>query len=173
MVTEVGRVSRKNACILLAPNQSLSLSGNLWVFVSLVAVSLGISIAFAFAGAWMVLPFAGLEVLLLGILLAYVYMQGTRREVIRISGERVVLDCCRGHRQESFYHREFARDSLSVLVRMGSSATEPASVCLTGPEGCLEVGGFLTDGERAALVRKLGDCGIIARREAGYKVQDF
>lgn len=173
MVTEVGRVSRKNACILLAPNQSLSLSGNLWVFVSLVAVSLGISLAFALAGAWMILPFAGLEVLLLGVLFAYVYMEGTRREVIRISGERVVLDCCRGHRQESFYHREFSRDNLAVLVRMGGNAAEPASVSFAGPEGCLEIGEFLTDGERAALVQKLSDCGIFARKESRYSVQDF
>ncbi|MFC6979514.1 DUF2244 domain-containing protein [Microbulbifer taiwanensis] len=125
MVTEVGRTSYRSACILLQPNQSLSLSGNLWVFISLVAVSLGISIAFALAGAWMILPFASLELLLLAVLFGYVYLEGTRREVIRISGERVVLDCCRGHRQQSVYHREFARDSLAVLVRMGAAQASP------------------------------------------------
>lgn len=173
MVTEVGRASSRSACILLQPNQSLSLSGNLWVFISLVAVSLGISLAFALAGAWMILPFAGLELLLLGALFAYVYTESTKREVIRINGERVVLDCCRGHRQQSVYHREFLRDSLDVLVRMGGSATEPASVSFSGPEGCLEVGGFLTDAERAELIRKLGQCGICARKEKGYQVQEF
>lgn len=173
MVTEVGRTSPRSACILLAPNQSLSLSGNLWVFISLVAVSLGISLAFAFAGAWMILPFAGLELLLLAVLFGYVYLEGSRREVIRINGERVVLDCCRGYRQQSVYHREFARDSLSVLVRMGGSAAEPASVSFNGPEGCLEVGEFLTDAERASLVQKLGECGICAQKERCYRVQEF
>ncbi|WP_323844440.1 DUF2244 domain-containing protein [Microbulbifer magnicolonia] len=173
MVTEVGRNSSRCACILLQPNQSLSLSGNLWVFVSLVAVSLGISLAFALAGAWMILPFAGLELLLLAVLFGYVYLEGTRREVIRISNERVVLDCCKGHRQQSVYHREFARESLAVLVRMGGSATEPASVSFSGPEGCLEIGDFLTDAERADLVRKLGQCGICARREKEFRLQEF
>lgn len=172
MVTEVGRTSSRSACILLQPNQSLSLSGNLWVFISLVAVSLGISLAFALAGAWIILPFAGLELLLLAVLFGYVYLEGSRREVIRISGERVLLDCCRGYREQSIYHREFARDSLAVLVRMGAS-TEPASVSFSGPEGCLEVGDFLTDAERAELVQKLNHCGICARRERGYGVQEF
>ncbi|SDK16088.1 DUF2244 domain-containing protein [Microbulbifer yueqingensis] len=172
MVTEVGRTSRGSTCILLQPNQSLSVTGNLWVFISLLAVSLGISVAFALAGAWMVLPFASLEMLLLGGLLTYVYLEGSRREVIRINGERVVLDCSRGHRQQFVYHREFDRDSLRVLVRM-DTATEPASVSFSGPEGCLEVGGFLTDAERAALVEKLSSCGIFARKEKGYGVVQF
>ncbi|SDZ82537.1 DUF2244 domain-containing protein [Microbulbifer marinus] len=173
MVTEVGRNSSRCACILLQPNQSLSLSGNLWVFASLVAVSLGISLAFALAGAWMILPFAGLELLLLAVLFGYVYLEGTRREVIRISNERVILDCCKGQRQQTVYHQEFSRDSVTLLVRMGGSAAEPASVCLSGPEGCLEIGGFLTDAERAELVHKLNRCGICARREQGYRLQEF
>ncbi|MFI2809858.1 MULTISPECIES: DUF2244 domain-containing protein [Microbulbifer] len=172
MVTEVGRVSRANACILLQPNQSLSSSGNLWVFISLLAVSFGISAAFALAGAWMILPFAGLEMLLLGIVLFYVYTEGSRREVIRINGERVVLDCSRGHREQSVYHREFERDSLVVLVRIDSD-TEPASISFSGPEGCLEIGDFLTDAERAALVEKLSQCGIFARRERGYSLLEL
>ncbi|MEX2963562.1 DUF2244 domain-containing protein [Microbulbifer sp. TYP-18] len=173
MVTEVGRTSPRNACILLAPNQSLSLAGNLWVLVSLLAVSLGISIAFALSGAWMILPFAGLEAALLCILLGYVYLQGTRREVIRIDGQRVILDCCRGHRLRSIYRREFIRDSLSVLVRVEAGSGQPASLSFSGPEGCLEVGGFLTDAELADLVCKLGQCGICARRERHYREKDF
>ncbi|WNZ54538.1 DUF2244 domain-containing protein [Microbulbifer sp. ANSA003] len=173
MVTEVGRNTARCACILLQPNQSLSLSGNLWVFFSLVGVSLGISLAFAMAGAWMILPFAGLEMILLGILFTYVYLEGTRREVIRINEELVILDCCKGFRQQTVYHREFARDKLAVLVRMGSSATEMASVNFSGPEGCLEVGEFLTEAEKAELVQKLGRFGICARKEKEFRLQQF
>ncbi|WP_226703032.1 DUF2244 domain-containing protein [Microbulbifer elongatus] len=173
MVKEVGGARGRRACILLAPNQSLSMAGNLWVFISLVAVSLGISVAFALAGAWMVIPFAGLEVLLLGVLFGYVYMEGTRREVIQISDERVVLDTSRGSLKRPVYHTEFDRESLAVLVRMGPSPTEPSSVTFTGPEGCLEIGEFLTDAEKAALVEKLGSCGLRARKEQCYRLQDF
>ncbi|WP_226661275.1 DUF2244 domain-containing protein [Microbulbifer aggregans] len=173
MVKEVGDARGRRACILLAPNQSLSFSGNLWVFISLVAVSLGISIAFALIGAWMVIPFALLEVVLLAVLFGYVYLEGTRREVIRISDDRVMLDSSRGNLGKPLYHAEFSRDSLSVLVRMGEIPSEPASLTFTGPEGCLEVGDFLTDEEKAALVDKLGCCGICARKEKGFQLREF
>ncbi|WOX05703.1 DUF2244 domain-containing protein [Microbulbifer pacificus] len=173
MVKEVGGARGRRTCILLAPNQSLSLEGNLWVFISLVAVSLGISIAFALAGAWMVIPFAGLEILLLAVLFGYVYIEGTRREVIRISDDRVILDTSRGSLKRPVYHTEFDRNSLAVLVRMGTTPAEPAAVTFTGPEGCLEVGEFLTDAEKAALVEKLGSCGLRARREQCFRLQDF
>ncbi|MCK7596878.1 DUF2244 domain-containing protein [Microbulbifer sp. CAU 1566] len=173
MVKEVGGAGARRACILLAPNQSLSLAGNLWVFISLVAVSLGISVAFALAGAWMVIPFAFLEVLLLAVLFGYVYLEGTRREVIRINDDRVVLDCGRGNLKRPSYHTEFDRHSLAVLVRMGATPSEPASVTFTGPEGCLEVGEFLTDAEKAALVEKLGSRGLRARKEKSFQLLDF
>ncbi|MFV8782733.1 DUF2244 domain-containing protein [Microbulbifer sp. SA54] len=173
MVKQVGDARGRRACILLAPNQSLSFSGNLWVFISLVAVSLGISIAFALIGAWMVIPFAVLEVILLAVLFGYVYLESTRREVIRISDDRVMLDSSRGNLSKPVYHAEFSRDSLSVLVRMGEVPSEPACLTFTGPEGCLEVGDFLTDEEKAALVDKLGDCGICARKEKGFQLREF
>lgn len=171
MIRAVGELSAQSACILLAPNQSLSLVGNIWVFVSLVAASFGISVVFALAGAWMVLPFVLLEMLVLGTLFGYVYLEGTRREMIRISERSVTLQRFRGGRQQLAYHREFLRTSLSVRVYMSHS--EPAKVNFSGPEGCLEVGEFLTDGEKAILIRKLGACGLCARREPQFESQSF
>lgn len=45
---------------------SISPAGLLGVFTALACVTLGIGAGFAALGAWPVLPFAGLEVLLLG-----------------------------------------------------------------------------------------------------------
>ena len=45
---------------------SISPVALLTVFALLAAVTIGIGIGFALAGAWLVLPFAGLEVLMLG-----------------------------------------------------------------------------------------------------------
>ena len=44
----------------------MSPAGLFGVFAALAAVTLGIGIGFALCGAWLVLPFAGLEVLALG-----------------------------------------------------------------------------------------------------------
>ena len=46
---------------------SISPTGLLGVFAALAAVTLVIGIGFAIVGAWLILPFAGLEVLILGV----------------------------------------------------------------------------------------------------------
>ena len=46
-------------------NNSLSASGRCLVFAFVFAVSIGIACAFAMLGAWLILPFAGLEMLVL------------------------------------------------------------------------------------------------------------
>jgi uncharacterized membrane protein len=50
----------------LKRNCSISPAGLLCVFVALGSVSLAIGIGFAMLGAWLILPFAGLEVVALG-----------------------------------------------------------------------------------------------------------
>ena len=46
---------------------SISPAGLLGVFAALSIVTLAIGIGFAIVGAWLILPFAGLEVLILGV----------------------------------------------------------------------------------------------------------
>jgi uncharacterized membrane protein len=51
--------------LMLKRNCSISPSGLLWVFALISLVTLGIGAGFAALGAWLVLPFAGIEVLAL------------------------------------------------------------------------------------------------------------
>jgi len=79
-------VSRAAECSLVARrNNSLSSSGRFLVFVFVFAVSIGIAVAFAMLGAWLILPFAGLE--MLGLFLAF-------REIGRHAGdyERIAIE---------------------------------------------------------------------------------
>ena len=50
----------------LKRNCSISPAGLLWAFVALGSVTLAIGVGFAMVGAWLILPFAGLEVVALG-----------------------------------------------------------------------------------------------------------
>jgi uncharacterized membrane protein len=47
------------------PHCSISPAGFACVFASLACVTLAVGVGFAMTGAWLVLPFSGLEVLLL------------------------------------------------------------------------------------------------------------
>jgi uncharacterized membrane protein len=71
--------------LTLKRNCSISPAGLAGVFAALAFVVVAIGTAFAIAGAWLVLPFAGLEVLLLGA----AYVLYARRAA---DYERIVLD---------------------------------------------------------------------------------
>jgi uncharacterized membrane protein len=61
---------------------SISPVGLLRVFVGLAATVLAIGVGFALVGAWLVLPFAGLEVLVLGgAFLNYARRIGAEKEL--------------------------------------------------------------------------------------------
>jgi uncharacterized membrane protein len=53
--------------LILKRNCSMSPAGLAVAFGALAALTLAIGVGFAIAGAWLVLPFAGLEVLMLGV----------------------------------------------------------------------------------------------------------
>ena len=58
--------------IVLTPNRSLNWRGNQYVILSLLLISALISTGFALVGAWVILPFAGIEICALAGCLYYV-----------------------------------------------------------------------------------------------------
>ncbi len=55
--------------MIVRPNRALTLRGIIVLFVGLSVVVLTIGIGFTLAGAWPVLPFAGLEMMVVGVVL--------------------------------------------------------------------------------------------------------
>jgi uncharacterized membrane protein len=78
--------------LILKRNCSISPAGLAGVFAALAAVVLAVGVAFAFAGAWLVLPFAGLEV----VALAAVYLAYARHaadyERIELAAGRLTVE---------------------------------------------------------------------------------
>ena len=58
---------------IIRPNSSLSWRGNKIFFFILFSISFIIAISFAMVGMWMIIPFAGLEMLLLGSVFILLY----------------------------------------------------------------------------------------------------
>lgn len=78
--------------ILIRPNHSASWRQNLWLLAALAVPSLGAGIAFALAGAWPILPLAGIELAALGSALYWVNWKLEYRHVIRFTDSSVVID---------------------------------------------------------------------------------
>jgi len=103
--------------LIVRPNRTLTVRDMRWLFVGLAAVVLTIGIGFSVVGAWPVLPFAGLELLLVGFVLYRLYRHVDDHEQIRIEGGRVDVHQRRGGYDR---HAEFQRYWTKVrLVRRG------------------------------------------------------
>jgi uncharacterized membrane protein len=78
--------------IILRPNRSADWHQNRMLWMLLFSHSSLIATGFALAGAWMILPFAGLELLLLGAALWYVNWKCNHQQVITLDGASLAID---------------------------------------------------------------------------------
>jgi uncharacterized membrane protein len=132
--------------VMLKRNCSISPRGFLRVLALLAALVLAIGAAFAALGAWLILPFAGLEVLLLGAAFWLTARHASDHERIERSRERLTVDVSEGERV-----RRYDMDVRGVRVRL-----EAGRVLLDGARGRLEVGRHLEEAARARFAAELG-----------------
>ena len=147
-IDEAGR----NGFILLQPNRSASWNANLYLIGFLSLACLIVASYMAYIGAWLVFPFAGLEILLLSVATFLWFRENTRREVIRFSDAQVVVEKGR-YRPVSGWRiqRAWAR----VELQPSGHPWYPDRVVIGAMDKEIEVGGFLNPEDRDLLVTTL------------------
>lgn len=147
-VAAPGAVRRR---IELLPNCSLTPGVARFFFATIAAVSLTIGAFFAASGFWPVLPFAGLELGLLGWALAISLRRRHHSQTIEVD-DRDVRITTRGPNgeQEILFSRHWAK----VTLR-GCEGWYPSRLLIESHGRSCEVGEFLTEEERRALSRRL------------------
>ena len=78
--------------LIVTANQSMSWKANLYLAASLGVICMGIAIAMATFGLWMVIPFAGLEVIFIVACLYMTLKRLSRQEVITVDNEAIKLE---------------------------------------------------------------------------------
>lgn len=130
-------------------NNSLSTSGRLFVFGFVFFVSVGIGLAFTFVfGAWPILPFAGLEMLVLYFAFRHVERHAADYERLAIAGDRVEVEVLDGGR----------------VSRLGCNRHWVQVVCdrnggrlaLRSHGREVEIGRHLNEQQRLSVARQLG-----------------
>jgi uncharacterized membrane protein len=139
-------------CFVLRPDNGLYWRTTLRVYLFLAAVCLTVAIGFTMAGFWPVLPFAGLELALLGAALYVTARRGRYREVVRISGQFVSIE--KGYVGPS-QHWQFERVWTEVLLQPSRRRLHPARLLIRSGAVYVELGSFLTEEDRASLARQL------------------
>ena len=138
--------------ILLAPNCSLGGRGAWYFFGSICGVSFGIGAFFAVHGFWPILPFAGLEMLVLGLTLRISMRRGRDTQIIRITDTEVGIELHDRHLQQRIV---FPRHWAQVKLRRAKSPWHPSSLSIQSHGRTCELGGFLTEEARCALAGRL------------------
>jgi len=83
---------KREGWIVGQSNRATSWRANQIFLLVIGGLSTLIAVGFALLGAWLILPFAGLEILLLASLLWYVNTVHSRREVVHFSAAEVVVE---------------------------------------------------------------------------------
>jgi uncharacterized membrane protein len=129
-------------------NDSLNSTGRNLVFGLIFAVSIGIACAFAALGAWLILPFAGLEMGVLYWALRAIERRSKDYERIAIDGDRIRVEICETGRARS---HALSRYWAQVVV-----TRDGARLALRSHGREVEIGRHLDNGQRLALARELG-----------------
>lgn len=132
-------------------NNSLSPGGRRLVLGFLAVVVLAISLGFAFSGAWLVLPFGGLDVLLVYLAFRYMERHAGDYERMNLSDEKIVIErgqCGKTRRFE--FNRHWAQVDYQEPRGMDSG-----KLILRSHGADVEFGIYLTNEQRAEVVRRL------------------
>jgi len=138
--------------IILRPNGSLNRHQGFALLAFCALVMATISGMFAAMGAWLVMPFSGLEWLLLAYCLHLSMRQSARWEVITIGEDLVKVEKGRS-RPEQTYKFQRAWVMLNWIESPIRGQPSRLSLRLHGKE--VEIGCFLLEAERQALVKEL------------------
>lgn len=115
MVSEACAMDGVDYSITARPNCSLTPSQKLWVFAVIATFSSTVALGFTLAGAWMVFPFAGLELLALGAAFYLVHRHSQDYESLTIAGDDLAIEKrCHKNFSRIVLHRYWARVVLQV-----------------------------------------------------------
>ncbi len=137
---------------LIRPNCSLPWRDVVRFYLGMLLVSFSIAIAFAFKGAWLILPFAGLEMLVLGIALYAVARRAANWQEISISGDRIsIVERDSGQEKAQSFQRAWAQVVHERAVING----HPSRLVIRSHGRSVEVGRCLNEEEKRYLAGQL------------------
>lgn len=138
--------------ILIRPNQSISWKSSI-VFILVIAFTcLTIGLGFAYVGATLILPFAGLEILFVGICVYLVLNKTSQQEVITLSKDKLTIE--KGaYKIKKVW--EYFRLWSYISVERPQHPWYPAHIVVTSKGERVPLGDFLNEQEKEELVSNL------------------
>lgn len=136
--------------VTFKPNCSLSAQAKIKVVLLLTVIPCCIAIGFSLLGAWLVVPFVGLEIFALALAFYYVNSHESDYESISIDGNNLVVERCIGqHLSKHVINPYWAK----VVRHERPNGELRVRLLLHGKE--IEVGRYLAREQRESLAEQL------------------
>lgn len=148
LVYRFATVSGQNIHWFLRRNCSVTPAQLGWLYASICVVSLGIGTFFWLQGAKLILPFAWLEVLVVGVAFLAYSRHATDGERISLQDGRLVVELENAGRLQ---REEFRRE----WVRIEPKTSDRSLIEVSGHGRCVEVGRYVRPDLRPALAREI------------------
>lgn len=124
-----------------------------WVFGSIAAISFCFGVGFAGAGAWLILPFVGLQLFALALAFFCYGRHATDFERIELRADCIEVEHVDGARHAK--HRLSLPWARVETTRAGRESTDGMRVFLVARGERIEVGRHLLDARRMAFANEL------------------
>ncbi len=144
--------SKRHWQFVIRPNRSLTRRQLQLVFMGIATYCLGIGGVFAVLGMWPVLPFAGAEVMVVGIGFYLSAMGGRELEVVSVDRDKVAVEKGRRHVRQRW---ELQRAWAQIRLLPPRIRWYPTRLVIRSYGREVEFGGFLNDDERQHLAGEL------------------
>ena len=144
--------SKRNWRVVIRPNRSLTRRQLQLAFGGIATSCLGIASVFAVFGMWPILPFAGAEVIAVGIGFYLSAMSGREIEVVSVDSDKVAVE---KRRQRVCQRWELQRTWAQIRLLPPRFRWYPTRLVIRSRGKEVELGGFLTEEERERLAAEL------------------
>ena len=149
-MVSVEEKSNSNYLITLSPNSSLTGIYRIIFLASISFICVGIATVFYFFGAYLILPFAGIEIAILLIAFYLSFKWSSRKELIYISQEIVKID--KGINKAEYLWEEF-RTFTSFIIENDANKLLRSSFRSKGDD--VIVGDFLNEDDKNILINEI------------------
>lgn len=141
----------EDAVFVVQPNKNLNWNQSKWLFLFLASCIGLVALYFLSLGAWLILPFAGLEILIVG---AAIYCQSCcahSKEIIHIDATHVRVSDNRNHRADKCFHKAW----LKIIQHRDPEGWYPSRLLIGSHGEYIEVGKNLLEEEREILANNI------------------
>ena len=149
-MVSVEEKSNSNYLITLSPNSSLTGIYRIIFLASISFICVGIATVFYFFGAYLILPFAGIEIAILLIAFYLSFKWSSRKELIYISQEIVKIE--KGINKAEYLWEEF-RTFTSFIIENDANKLLRLSFRSKGDD--VIVGDFLNEEDKSILINEI------------------